>query len=319
MSFDPARDAPTNDNMVNGSTAGGAAGGARRVVRLGLPKGSLQDATLRMMRRAGWTVNLSERSYMPAADDDELEIVLFRAQEIPRYVQDGRLDCGIAGHDNVVESAANVREMAELIYSKTTSRPYCWVLAVPHDSPIRGPRDLEGKRIATELVNVTRRYLEAHGVNAEVEFSWGATEVKVPDLVDAIVEGTETGSTLRAHGLQIIDTLLSSTTRLIANHAALEDEWKRAKIEQMATLLLGAMEAESKVGLKMNAPRDGLPHILELLPALKKPTVSQLSDTADWVAIEIVAEERRVRELIPLLLRAGATGIIEYPLNKVIA
>ncbi len=313
MSFDPARDTPTTDNQTVPTADG------RSAVRLGLPKGTLQDATIRLMRRAGWVVNVSERSYTPVADDDELEIVLFRAQEIPRYVQDGRLDCGITGYDNVLESAANVHEVAELIYSKATSLPYRWVLAVPKDSPIKTPRDLEGKRIATELVNVTRRYLEAHGVRAEVEFSWGATEVKVPDLVDAIVEGTETGTTLRAHGLHIIDTLLSSTTRLIANHAAFAEVGKRAKIEQIATLLLGAMAAESKVGLKMNAPRDGLPRILELLPAMKKPTVSQLSDTADWVAIEIVADERQVRDLIPLLLRAGATGIIEYPLNKVIA
>jgi len=291
---------------------------ARRL-RIGLPKGSLQDATIRMMRRAGWVVNVSERSYYPAVDDDELEIVLLRAQEIPRYVQDGVLDCGVTGHDNVLESSADVREIAELIYSKATSRPYRWVLAVPRDSQIKTPQDLQGKRIATELVNVTKRYLEKHNVQAEVEFSWGATEVKVPDLVDAIVEGTETGSTLRAHGLVIIDELLSSTTRLVANHNAWEDDWKKRKMENMATLLLGAMEAESKVGLKMNAPRRELPQILALLPSMKQPTISQLSDTADWVAIEIVAEERRVRDLIPQLLQAGATGIIEYPLNKVIA
>lgn len=289
------------------------------VLRIGLPKGSLQDATIRMMRRAGWSINVSERSYYPSVDDKELEIILLRAQEIPRYVQDGVLDCGITGHDNVLESSADIHQVTELIYSKATSCPYRWVLAVPQNSSIKGPQDLQGKRIATELVNVTRRYLEKHGVRADVEFSWGATEVKVPDLVDAIVEGTETGSTLRAHGLKIIDELLSSTTRLIANHKAWENEWKRAKMENMATLLCGAMEAESKVGLKMNAPRRELPQILALLPSMKRPTVSQLSDTADWVAVEIVAEEAHVRDLIPQLLQAGATGIIEYSLNKVIA
>ena len=289
------------------------------VLRIGLPKGSLQDATIRMMRRAGWTVNVSERSYYPSVDDDDLEIVLLRAQEIPRYVHDGVLDCGITGHDNVLENDADIHEVCELVYSKATSRPYRWVLAVPTDSPIQTPKDLQGKRIATELVNVTKRYLETSGVEADVEFSWGATEVKVPDLVDAIVEGTETGSTLRAHGLKIIDELLSSTTRLIANHTSWGDEWKQRKIENMATLMLGAMGAESKVGLKMNAPRHNLPEILGLLPAMKQPTISQLSDTADWVAVEIVAEEKLVRDLIPRLLASGATGIIEYPLNKVIA
>lgn len=289
------------------------------VLRIGLPKGSLQDATIRMMRRAGWSINVSERSYYPSVDDKELEIILLRAQEIPRYVQDGVLDCGITGHDNVLESSSDIHQVTELIYSKATARPYRWVLAVPQNSDIQGPQDLQGKRIATELVNVTRRYLEKHGVQADVEFSWGATEVKVPDLVDAIVEGTETGSTLRAHGLKIIDELLSSTTRLIANHNAWENRWKRAKMENMATLLCGAMEAESKVGLKMNAPRRELPQILALLPSMKRPTVSQLSDTADWVAVEIVAEEAHVRDLIPQLLQAGATGIIEYSLNKVIA
>ena len=288
------------------------------VLRLGLPKGSLQEATIRMMKRAGWSVSVSERSYFPTVDDDELEIVLLRAQEIPRYVHDGVLDGGITGYDNVLETDADVHEVAELIYSKATSRPYRWVLAVPQNSEISGPQDLQGKRIATELVNVTQRYLDSHGVQAEVEFSWGATEVKVPALVDAIVEGTETGSTLRAHGLKIIDELLSSTTRLIANKDSWGDEWKRAKLENLAVLLGAAMEAQSNVGLKMNAPRQNLPQILQALPALKRPTVSQLSDTADWVAIEIVADEKQVRDLIPQLLQLGATGIIEYPLNKVI-
>lgn len=287
-------------------------------LRIGLPKGSLQDATIRMMRRAGWSINVSERSYYPSVDDEELTIVLLRAQEIARYVEDGVLDCGITGYDNVLENDADVQEIAELIYSKVSSRPYRWVLAVPQNSEIRGPKDLEGKRIATELVNCTKRYLAKHGVTADVEFSWGATEVKVPDLVDAIVEGTETGSTLRAHGLKIIDELLSSTTRLIANHGAYGDEWKRQKMENMAVLLLGAMAAESRVGLKMNAPRATLDQILDLLPSMKNPTISQLSESADWVAVEVVAEEKQVRDLIPLLIAAGATGIIEYPLNKVI-
>jgi len=287
-------------------------------LRLGLPKGSLQEATIRMMKRAGWSVNVSERSYTPTVDDDELDIFLMRAQEIPRYVHDGVLDAGITGWDNVLENQADVHQVAELIYSKATSRPYRWVLAVPQDSAIQTVRDLQGKRIATELVGVTRRYLESHGVQAEVEFSWGATEVKVPALVDAIVEGTETGSTLRAHGLKIIDELLSSTTRLIANKEAWQDDWKRAKLEVLSMLMQGAMAAQSKVGLKMNAPREKLPRILELLPSLKRPTVSPLWDTSDWVALEIVADEKAVRDLTPKLVEAGATGIIEYPLNKVI-
>lgn len=286
-------------------------------LRIGLPKGSLQDATLRMMKRAGWNINVSSRSYYPTVDDDELTIILLRAQEIARYVEDGILDCGITGYDNILECDADIHEVAELIYSKVTTRPYRWVLAVPNNSTITGPKDLEGKRVSTELVNVTKKYLQKHGVNAEVEFSWGATEVKVPDLVDAIVEGTETGSTLRANGLKIVDELLSSTTRLIANHSAWKDDWKRAKLENMATLMQGAMQADSKVGLKMNAPQAALEEITSLLPAMHTPTISQLSDP-EWIALEIIADEKQVRDLIPCLRRAGATGIIEYPLNKVI-
>ena len=286
-------------------------------LRLGLPKGSLQEATIRMMKRAGWNINISERSYYPAVDDEELTIVLLRAQEIARYVEDEVLDCGITGYDNILECDADIHEITELVYSKVSSRPYRWVLAVPQNSEITGPKDLEGKRISTELVNVTKRYLEKHGVNAEVEFSWGATEVKVPDLVDAIVEGTETGSTLRAHGLKIVDELLSSTTRLIANHGAWKDDWKRGKMENMATLMLGAMRADSRVGLKMNAPQNALETILAILPAMHTPTISQLSDS-DWIALEIIAQEKQVRDLIPQLQRAGAKAIIEYPLNKVI-
>jgi ATP phosphoribosyltransferase len=288
-----------------------------RQLRIALPKGSLQDATIRMMKRAGWNINVSDRSYYPAVDDDELSIVLLRAQEIPRYVEDGVLDCGITGHDNVLECDANLHEITELIYSKATSRPYRWVLAVPNDSPISGPKDLGGKRISTELVNVTKKYLASHGVEAEVEFSWGATEVKVPYLVDAIVEGTETGSTLRAHGLKIVDELLASTTRFVANQKSWSDDWKRDKMENMATLMQGAMQADSKVGLKMNAPRAALDEIIRILPAMKTPTISHLSDE-NWVALEIIAEEKQVRDLIPSLRRAGATAIIEYPLNKVI-
>ena len=288
-----------------------------RRVRLGLPKGSLQEATLRMMRRAGWNISVSERSYFPAVNDDELEIVLLRAQEIPRYVYDGVLDAGITGFDNVLENEVDVHEVCELIYSKATSKPYRWVLAVPRGSEIKTPQDLEGKRIATELVTVTRRYLEKHGVKAEVEFSWGATEVKVPALVDAIVEGTETGTTLRAHGLEIIDELLASTTRLIANHASWGDEWKQQKLNAMSTLLQGAMRADGKVGLKMNAPRASLAQISALLPSMKSPTITPLSEE-DWVALEVVADETQVRVLIPQLMGHGATAIIEYPLNKVI-
>lgn len=288
-----------------------------RQLRIALPKGSLQDATIRMMKRAGWNINVSDRSYYPSVDDDDLSIVLLRAQEIPRYVEDGVLDCGITGHDNVLECDAQIHEIAELIYSKATSRPYRWVLAVPQNSEISGPKDLEGKRISTELVNVTKKYLALHNVHAEVEFSWGATEVKVPYLVDAIVEGTETGSTLKAHGLKIVDELLASTTRFVANNNSWNDDWKREKMENMATLMQGAMQADTKVGLKMNAPRAALQEIIALLPAMRTPTISQLSDE-NWIALEIIAEEKQVRDLIPPLRKAGATAIIEYPLNKVI-
>jgi len=286
-------------------------------LRIGMPKGSLQDATFALFKKAGWDFRVSARSYHPVVDDDELEPVLLRAQEIPRYVAMGVLDCGLAGHDNVVESEADVYEVAELIYSKSTSRPYRWVLAVPNDSPIAGPRDLEGKRIATELVGVTRRYLEKHGVTAHVEFSWGATEVKVPDLVDAIVEGTETGSTLAAHGLKIVDTLLESTTRLIANRHSWEDDWKRTKIENLQLLLQGALDADSLVGLKMNVAKENLDAVVALLSSLRKPTVSPL-DEDDWVALETIIPEKTVRHILPALRRAGAQGLVEYPLNKVI-
>jgi len=286
-------------------------------LRIGMPKGSLQDATFGLFKKAGWDFRVSARSYQPVVDDDELEPVLLRAQEIARYVAAGVLDVGLTGHDNVVESEADVHEVSELIYSKATSRPYRWVLAVPKDSGIKGPQDLGGKRIATELVNVTKRYLERHNVQAHVEFSWGATEVKVPGLVDAIVEGTETGSTLAAHGLVIIDTLLESTTRLIANHASWQDEWKRQKIENIALLLQGALDADNLVGLKMNVAKADLPQVTALLSSLRKPTVSPLNE-ADWVALETIIPEKTVRDILPALRRAGAQGLVEYPLNKVI-
>lgn len=286
-------------------------------LRIGVPKGSLQDATFKLFKKAGWDFRVSSRSYQPVVDDDELDPVLLRAQEIPRYVAAGVLDVGLTGHDNVVESEADVHEVSELVYSKATSRPYRWVLAVPNNSDIHGPSDLQGKRIATELVSVTQRYLERHGVTAHVEFSWGATEVKVPDLVDAIVEGTETGSTLAAHGLKIIDTLLESTTRLVANHDAWSDKWKRTKIENIALLLQGALDAEHLVGLKMNVAKANLPTVTSLLSSLRKPTVSPL-DEEGWVAIETIIPEKTVRDILPELRRAGAQGLVEYPLTKVI-
>jgi ATP phosphoribosyltransferase len=282
-----------------------------------VPKGSLQEATFGLFKKAGWDFRVGSRSYHPSVNDDEIEATLLRAQEIARYVEAGVLDVGITGYDNVRECEADVVEVCELVYSKVSTRPYKWVLAVPKDSPIRGPKDLEGKRVATELVNVTKRYFKEHGVNVNVEFSWGATEVKVPELVDAIVEGTETGSTLKAHGLEIIDTLLESTTRLIANKEAWKDGWKRHKIENIAMLLQAALTAEGLVGLKMNVPTAVLNQVLSELPSLKNPTISSLSDK-DWVAAEIIVEENLVRELIPRLKRAGASGIVEYPLNKVI-
>jgi ATP phosphoribosyltransferase len=286
-------------------------------LRIGVPKGSLQEATFSLFKKAGWDFRVSTRSYQPVVDDDELDPVLLRAQEIPRYVAAGVLDVGLTGYDNVVESEVDVHQVAELIYSKATSRPYRWVLAVPGDSPMRGPRDLEGKRIATELVNVTRRYLEKHGVTAHVEFSWGATEVKVPDLVDAIVEGTETGSTLAAHGLKIIDTLLESTTRVIANQTAWEDPWKRRKVENIALMLQGALDADILVGLKMNVAKVNLEKVTHLLSSLRKPTVSPL-DEDGWVALETIIPEKTVRDIVPELRRCGAQGLVEYPLNKVI-
>lgn len=289
----------------------------KNVLRLGLPKGSLQDATLEKLARAGWNVQASSRSYIPYVDDPELDIRLIRAQEVSRYVEHGYLDAGITGHDWIVENGSDVREVGEFLFSKATRQATRWVLAVPETSPVQSVRDLEGKRIATEVVGLTRQYLAKHGVTAEVEFSWGATEVKAHELVDAIVEVTETGSSLRANRLRIVDTLLTSTPRLIMNHAAWGDVWKRRKVETLALLLRAAIDAEAKVGLKLNLPEASLDAVLASLPALRNPTVSRLSQPG-WLALETILDEAVVREIIPRLKAAGAEGIIEYPLNKVV-
>jgi ATP phosphoribosyltransferase len=269
------------------------------------------------MAKAGFNITVSSRSYIPYVDDEELEIRLIRAQEISRYVEHSYLDCGITGYDWIQENGSKVHEVGEFQFNKATRQTARWVLAVPEDSPIRSVKDLQGKRIATELVHQTRKYLRRHKVKAEVEFSWGATEMKAHELVDAIVDITETGSSLRANKLRIVDTLLSSTPRLIANHAAWKDSWKRQKIETLALLLKGALEAETKVGLKMNIAQKNLARLLQTLPALRNPTISNLS-LAGWVAVETIIDEHIVRELIPALKAAGAEGIIEYPLNKVV-
>lgn len=287
------------------------------LLRLGLPKGSLQEATLQKFAKAGFDIQISSRSYVPYVDDPELEIRMIRAQEISRYVEHGYLDAGLTGHDWVIENGSKVHEVGEFIFSKATRQPARWVLAVPENSPIKSVKDLQGKRIATEVVNLTRKWLKRHGVKAEVEFSWGATEVKAHELVDAIVDITETGSSLRANKLRIVDTLLTSTPRLIANVASWKDAWKRRKIEQLALLLRGALEAEAKVGLKMNIDERNLSKLLADLPALRNPTISHLSQPG-WVAVETIIDEHVVRDLIPQLKLAGAEGIIEYPLNKVV-
>lgn len=286
-------------------------------ITLGLPKGSLQEATFAQMRRAGFALSVRPRSYVPSCDDPGLNCRLLRPQEMSRYVELGLLDAGITGYDWIYENGSDVVEVCELCYSKATSRPVRWVVAVPDGSPVKTVKDLEGKRIATEAVGLTRRYLEANGVKADVEFSWGATEVKAPELVDAIVDLTETGSSLRANNLRVIDTILVSTTRLIANKGAWADPGKRSKIEQVAMLMTGALQAESRVLLKMNVPRDKLGAVLAILPALHAPTVNAL-DSEGWHAVETVVEESRVREIIPGLRGAGATGIIELALNKII-
>lgn len=288
-----------------------------RQLRLGFPKGSLQEATTELFRKAGIKVHIGERSYVPTCDDDDLSLRLIRSQEIPRYVEEGVLDAGLSGHDWIMETNARVHEVCELRYAKAGYRPVRWVLAVPEASRIRSIKDLRGQRIATEVVHVVKRYLAKHRVKAEVEFSWGATEAKPPELVDAIVELTETGSSLRANHLRIVETVLESTTRLIANQAAWRIPWKRHKMENLAILLQGALAAEGMVGLKLNVADAALQRVLYLLPALKRPTISPLA-VKGWSAIEVVIEERTVKQLIPALKRAGAQGIIEYPLNKVI-
>ena len=290
---------------------------SKTILKFGLPKGSLQEAAIEKMAKAGFNISVSARSYVPYVDDDEMEIRLIRAQEISRYVEHGYLDCGITGHDWIHENGSDVHEVGEFMFSKATRQPARWVLAVPEHSPVKSVKDLRGKRIATEVVNITKKYLKRHGVKAEVEFSWGATEVKAHELVDAIVEITETGSSLRANKLRIVDTLLVSTPRLIANHTAWKNSWKRRKIETLALLLKGALEAETKVGLKMNIAEANLARLLASLPALRQPTISSLSQTG-WVAVETIIDEHVVRELIPQLKAAGAEGIIEYPLNKVV-
>jgi len=286
-------------------------------LKLGIPKGSLQDATIELFSRAGWKITLGSRCYVPAIDDPEIECLLVRAQEMARYVQSGALDAGITGHDWVAETGAEVNELAELVYAKQRLARVRWVLAVPEDSSIREPRDLEGKTIATEVVQLTRQYLRRFGVNAQVEFSWGATEVKVPQLADAIVEVTETGSSLRANRLRVVDTVLESATVFIMNRSAAEDAWKRQKAENLILMLKGAIDAASKVGLLLNVHRDDLPRVLQVLPALKNPTISTLSDP-DWVAVNTIIEEAVVRQLLPKLKAAKAQGIVEYPLNKIV-
>ncbi len=287
------------------------------VLKLGIPAGSLQEATASLFRQAGYQITFRSRSYYPDIDDPEIECILIRAQEIARYVQDGVMDAGLTGHDWIVENRAQVVEVAELVFSKVSRRPVRWVLAVPEDSNIRTPKDLQGKHIATEAVNLTTDYLRKHGVQANVEFSWGATEVKPPRLADAIVEVTETGSSLRANNLRIVDTILSSTPRLIANEKSWQDKWKCNKIKNITLMLHAAMAAEGKVGLMMNVPKELLNTILKILPALRKPTVSSLA-TDDWAAINTIIDESVVRDLIPRLKAAGASGIVEYPLSKII-
>jgi ATP phosphoribosyltransferase len=287
------------------------------LLRLGIPKGSLQDATVELLARAGWKVTLSSRSYVPMIDDPEMDCLLVRAQEMARYVESGALDAGITGHDWVMETQAEVLELAELIYAKQRLVRVKWVLAVPEDSKICGPHDLEGKVIATEVVGITEKYLARHGVKARVEFSWGATEVKTPELADAIVEVTETGSSLRANHLRILDTVLESSTVFIMNRKASEDLAKLEKAENLILMLQGAIAAATKVGLMLNVKREDLAGVLQVLPALKNPTISALSDP-EWVAVNSIVEEAVVRQILPKLKAAKAQGIVEYPLNKLV-
>ncbi|NQT32538.1 MAG: ATP phosphoribosyltransferase [Candidatus Omnitrophica bacterium] len=289
----------------------------KNILKLGIPKGSLQETTLRLFGKAGYKIKVSSRSYFPSIDDPDIEVVLFRAQEISRYVEDGIIDCGITGNDWVEENSSSVEKIAELVYAKRSMKPVRWVLAVPEASKIKSVKDLEGRTIATELVNVTKKYLEEKGVNAEVEFSWGATEVKPKMGIDAIVEVTETGSSLRANDLRIVETVCESTTQFIVNSGAWKDAWKKEKLEQITLLLKGAILAEGKVGLKMNAKKEDVEKVIAILPSMKAPTVSMLYGQ-EWVDIDTVIDEEDVKKLIPELRKAGAEGFIEYPLNKVI-
>jgi ATP phosphoribosyltransferase len=286
-------------------------------LKLGLPAGSLQEATGDLFRKAGYKITFASRSYYPTMDDPEIHCTLIRAQEMPRYIQDGSLDCGLTGYDWILENNAKVVELAELVFSKVSKRPVRWVLAVPNDSPVQTVKDLAGKRIATEVVGLTKRWLAQNGVEAQVEFSWGATEVKPPKLADAIVEVTETGSSLKANNLRIVCDLLQSTTRFITNERAYADPWKKAKMDDIVLMLRGAMAAEGKVGLMMNVRKQNLPAILKLLPALQTPTMSPLADT-DWVALNTIIDENIVRHIIPQLKQAGGCGIVEYPISKII-
>ncbi|MBI5639624.1 MAG: ATP phosphoribosyltransferase [Nitrospirae bacterium] len=288
-----------------------------KVLKLGLPKGSLQESTLKLFRKAGYHISVSSRSYYPVFEDTQIESMLIRAQEMARYVESGILDCGLTGYDWIMEQAADVRQVAELNYAKEGLRPVRWVIAVPNDSKIKSVRDLNGKRIATELVGFTKRYLKSKNVKAEIDFSWGATEVKPPHLADAIVELTETGTSLRANNLRIVETILESSTRFISNKKAWQDRWKQQKMENIVMLLKGALAAEEKVGLKMNVSKKDLRRVMSLLPAMHSPTISALSD-AGWYDLDVVLDERIICDLIPKLKKAGASGIVEYQLTKVI-
>jgi ATP phosphoribosyltransferase len=288
-----------------------------RILKLGLPKGSLQESTLKLFRKAGYHISVSSRSYYPVFDDPGIESMLIRAQEMARYVESGILDCGLTGYDWIMEQAADVKQVAELNYAKEGLRPVKWVIAVPVDSKIKSVKDLRGKRVATELVGYTRRYLKSKNVKAEIDFSWGATEVKPPHLADAIVELTETGASLRANNLRIVETILESSTRFISNRKSWQDSWKKQKMENIVMLLKGALAAEEKVGMKMNVQKKDLKRVMSLLPAMHSPTISALSD-AGWYDLDVVIDEKMLIDLIPKLKKAGASGIVEYQLNKVI-
>jgi ATP phosphoribosyltransferase len=287
------------------------------VLKLGIPKGSLEEATVNLFAKAGYRIKISSRSYFPSIDDDEIECMLIRAQEIARYVADGVLDAGLTGKDWVQENRVEVEEIADLVYSKASSRPVRWVLAVPNDSPIKSVKDLQGKRIATEVVSMTEDYLKKHGVTASVEFSWGATEVKPPKLADAIVEVTETGNSLRANNLRIVETLMESNTKFIMNKDSFKDEWKKNKVDRLVLMLKGAMAANQKVGMLMNVPKKSIDAVMKILPPEVKPTIANLTDE-NWVDLTVILEEKLVREIVPDLKKVGAEDIVEFPLNKII-